>query len=73
VEGDAQPGAPLLELAMQGGRRLPQPSLAQARAHAASQLAQLPERLRALTAAEPYRVEIAPTLRELAAEVDRCV
>lgn len=74
VEGDRQPGEPLLELAMQGGRRLPQPSLAQARAHAASQLARLPERLRTLSRADPYRVEIAPALRELAAEVDRnCV
>jgi nicotinate phosphoribosyltransferase len=74
VEGDVQPGEPLLEPVMQGGRRLPQPGLAAARAHALAQLERLPERLRALAAAaEPYPVEIAPALHELAAEVDRHV
>ena len=71
VEGDAQPGEPLLELVMKAGRRLPQPTLAEARAHAAAQLARLPERLRTLEpAAEPYPVEIASALRELAAQCD---
>ena len=74
VEGDAQPGEPLLKPVMQGGRRLPQPGLAAARAHALAQLERLPERLRTLAAAaEPYPVEIAPALHELAAEVDRHV
>ncbi len=74
VEGDAQPGEPLLKPVMQGGRRLPQPGLAAARAHALSQLERLPERLRVLApAVAPYPVEIAPALHELAAEVDRHV
>jgi nicotinate phosphoribosyltransferase len=46
-------------------------TLAAAREHARSELARLPERLRALDDAEPYPVEIAPALRRLAAEVDR--
>jgi nicotinate phosphoribosyltransferase len=72
IEGDAQTGEPLLKPVMQRGRRLPQPSLAAARAHALEQLARLPERLRRLAPAEePYPVEIAPALRALAAAVDR--
>jgi nicotinate phosphoribosyltransferase len=74
VEGDAQPGEPLLELVMKDGKRLPQPGLAEARAHALAQLERLPPRLRSLAAAaEPYPVEIAPALHALAAEVDRHV
>ena len=74
VEGDPQGGEPLLKPAMLRGRRLPQPKLAEARAHALEQLGRLPERLRGLAAApEPYPVEIAPALHALAAEVDRHV
>ena len=73
VEGDAQSGEPLLKPVMLRGRRLPQPNLGAARAHAAAQLARLPERLRVLTPAEPHPVEIAPALRALAEEVDNHV
>ena len=72
VETDARDGEPLLRPVMERGRRLPQPTLAAARAHALSQLARLPAPLRALQAAAmAYPVEIAPALRALAGEVDR--
>ena len=73
VEGDERPGEPLLVPVMRNGRRLhASESLAAVRERAAVQLAKLPERLRALEpAASPYRVEIAPALRKLAAQVDR--
>ena len=73
VEGDLQPGEALLVPVMRDGRRIGAPeSLAVIRERAAAQLAGLPERLRALEpAASPYRVEIAPALRELATQVDR--
>jgi nicotinate phosphoribosyltransferase len=61
VEGDAQTGAALLEPVMRGGRRLAQPTLAQARARCLAELARLPA----------PEVRIAPALRRLADEVDR--
>lgn len=72
---DRQPGEPLLVPVMRGGRRLsPSPSLADVRTHAASQLARLPEALRALDdvaeGASPYPVEIAAALRRLADAAD---
>jgi len=71
LENDPQPGEPLLFPVMRGGRRLAPPlSLADVRRHAAENLARLPEPLRRLDAFD-YRVEIAPALHELAAEVDR--
>jgi len=71
LETDPQPGEPLLIPVMQGGRRLaPPPALAEVRRHAALNLARLPEPLRRLGAFD-YRVEIAPALHQLAAEVDR--
>jgi nicotinate phosphoribosyltransferase len=63
VEGDAQPGEPLLRPAMQRGRRLPQPGLAASRAHCLAQLERLPR--------GEYPVEISPALRALAEQVDR--
>jgi nicotinate phosphoribosyltransferase len=72
LENDVQPGEPLLEPVMRGGRRLPAPTLEASRKRALEQLARLPAALRALEpAAEPYRVEISPALRALADEVDR--
>lgn len=71
LETDPQPGEPLLVPVMRGGRRLaPSPDLAAVRRHAADNLARLPEPLRRLDAFD-YPVEIAPALRELAAQVDR--
>jgi nicotinate phosphoribosyltransferase len=71
LEGDSQPGTPLLVPVMRGGRRLaPAPTLAEVRAHAASQLAALPEALRRLDTAAPYPVEVAAPLQALAREVD---
>lgn len=72
LEGDAQTGEPLLVAVMKSGRRLAAPeSLEIMRRRAAAQLASLPERLATLDkAADPYRVEIAPAVRELADEVD---
>jgi len=73
VESVTQPGEPLLVPVMKNGRRLhAAETLDLARNRAAAQLASLPERLRSLETCEvPYRVEIAPALRRLAAEVDR--
>jgi len=73
VEGEERQGEQLLVHVMRNGKRLDAPeSLAAIRERAAAQLAKLPERLRALEpAASPYRVEIAPALRKLAAQVDR--
>jgi nicotinate phosphoribosyltransferase len=73
VEGDERAGEPLIVPVMRNGRRLhAAESLAAIRERAAVQLAKLPERLRALESAPtPHRVEFAPALRHLAAEVDR--
>jgi nicotinate phosphoribosyltransferase len=72
VDGEERQGEPLLVPVMRNGKRLDAPeSLAAIRERAASQLAKLPARLRALeSAATQYRVEIAPALRKLAAQVD---
>jgi nicotinate phosphoribosyltransferase len=70
LQGDPHPGEALLRPAMRAGARLPDlPTLAQARAHAAASLRELPEPLRKLEHAS-YPVEISPALRALAAQVD---
>ncbi len=73
LEGDPQEGTPLLVPVMRAGKRLPPAeSLAIARARAAAQMARLPPQLRQLEPAPaPYRVDIAPSLRALAEELDR--
>ncbi len=71
VEGDLKPGEPLLKQVMRAGRRLASPELAESRAHAAANLAKLPEALRLLHEPSAYQVKIAPALQNLAAEVDR--
>jgi nicotinate phosphoribosyltransferase len=73
VEGDSQPGTPLLRPVMRNGRRVAEAeSLATIRARAAEELARLPARLRGLEpASQPLRVDVAPALRALADEVDR--
>jgi len=65
-------GEPLLQPVMRGGRRLqPSPRLDDLRRRTGQQIALLPELLRQLGPAAPYRVEISLSLHALAAEVDR--
>jgi len=73
LEGDAQPGTPLLVPVMCAGARTgPAESLAVMRARAAAEMPRLPPRLQRLEPARaPYRVDIAPGLRALAEELDR--
>ena len=71
VEGDVQPGRPLLVHVMRKGQRLaPDPSLQDLRQRAKVSLAEVPEPLRQLGPAVPYEVRIAPSLTELAQQVD---
>lgn len=71
LEGDTQPGEPLLVPVMRAGKRLAAAaSLADIRSHAAANLALLPEPLRQLKEPYDYRVEIASALHELAQQVD---
>jgi len=72
VEGDAQPGEPLIMPMMRGGKRLANaPTLADIRSHAAANLARLPEPLCQLQEPYAYQVEISSALHELAEQVDR--
>jgi nicotinate phosphoribosyltransferase len=65
------PGTPLLRPVVRAGRLVePAVTLDAMREHARLELSRLPEPLRALEDAEPYPVEIAPALRELAARID---
>ena len=65
------PDTALLKPVMREGRLVePLPTLTSSRAHAAKQLAALPQPLRSLDQGEPYPVQIALVLRALAAEVD---
>lgn len=69
---DRSPGEPLLQLVMKNGCRLAHPSgLTELRRHAAAQLQQLPEPLRALESMPAYDVRISPALQSLAQTVDR--
>jgi nicotinate phosphoribosyltransferase len=71
VEDDPQEGEALIMPVMRAGQRVaPAPSLAASRAHAAAELARLPDRLRRLEGVEQYPVHVAPALRALAAAVD---
>ncbi|HJX22661.1 MAG TPA: hypothetical protein VJ454_16820, partial [Steroidobacteraceae bacterium] len=64
-------GEPLIQLVMQGGRRIaPSPSLADIRARAARDLERLPEPLRRLEPGASYSVEVSQSLVRLGAEVD---
>ena len=65
------PGTPLLQPYMRTGRLLvPTPALTAIRECARTELTRLPAPLLSLDDAEPYPVEIAASLRMLAAEVD---
>jgi nicotinate phosphoribosyltransferase len=64
---ERQPGRPLLQRVMEGGRRLPagEADHHQARKRAASELARLPDRIRALEDADPpYPVEVSASLEQ---------
>ena len=72
LETDKQPGQPLIEKVMQGGRRIrPSPALTEIRDRAARNLEQLPESLRRLEANASYPVKVADALIALTDEVDR--
>ncbi len=71
-EGDKKSGEPLLELVMQGGKRVaPSPSLDDIRRRAKREFERLPEPLRSLKPGTAYPVEVAAELQELAAAFDR--
>ena len=72
LEGDPADGEPLLRPVLRQGRLVaPLPTLAQARAHAATELARLPAPLRRLEpVSAPYPVSISPPLRDLAHACD---
>lgn len=71
LAGASEPGEPLLQPVMRGGRRLaPSPALTDIRASVAQQIAALPPGLAHLEAAPAYPVTIAQALRDLAAAVD---
>ena len=70
IEGDKQPGEPLIEHVMRGGKRIASaPSLTQIRERAARDLARLPEQLAKL---EPlaYPVVVSDALEALAAQTN---
>lgn len=72
LEDDAQQGEALIQPAMRGGKRIAAaPDLAAIRAHAARELARLPEPLRRLDPHTHFEVRVASALEDLAAEVDR--
>jgi nicotinate phosphoribosyltransferase len=72
IEGDGQPGEPLLQPVMRAGRRTaPSPALAEIRARAGRELQRLPEPLRRLEPGAAYPVQVAGALVDLAGEVDR--
>ena len=67
----SEPGVPLLQPVMRGGRRLaPSPALTDIRAYVAHQIEMLPPSLASLEAAPAYPVTIAQALRHLAVAVD---
>ena len=74
VDGDCQPGAPLLQPVMRNGQRLQAArSLEKLRAHAHAELASLPDSVRGLEPCAAYPVEIAPALRALSEQADRLI
>jgi nicotinate phosphoribosyltransferase len=73
VEGDAQPGEPLVMQVMAAGKRIAAPEpLAAARDRVRREIGRLPARLKKLEdSGTPMQVEVAPALRALADAVDR--
>jgi nicotinate phosphoribosyltransferase len=71
IEDESAPGTPLLELVMQGGRRVkPSPPLSEIRDCTARNLEQLPADLKRLDVHGDYPVHISEGLHELARQVD---
>jgi nicotinate phosphoribosyltransferase len=71
LEGEFEEGSPLLEPVMRGGKRVREAvPLAESRERAQRGLSMLPPALRSLDLAPPYRVDIAPTLVDLARRFD---
>jgi nicotinate phosphoribosyltransferase len=71
LDGEEAPGTPLLVPVMRAGACVaPLPTLDASRDLLARELAALPARLRGLDDAAPYPVDVSPTLRALAAEID---
>jgi len=71
LASDTVAGRPLLVPLVRAGKPVvPRVSVAQARAHAAAELARLPDPLRELGDALPFPVEVAPSLVALAAAID---
>jgi nicotinate phosphoribosyltransferase len=74
LEGDNVPGAPLLVPIMRGGRLIaPLPSLAASRDYVQAQVKLLPPPLLDLNKSPAFTVTVAPSVRALAAELDRNV
>ena len=73
LEGDEQPGTPLLSQVMRDGQRTEEgPDLQGIRDKVAGELQRLPPPLRSLQPNPPaYEVQVAPALQALAEEVDR--
>jgi nicotinate phosphoribosyltransferase len=72
VEGDEQPGKPLIRHVMRGGKRIsPAPSLKEIRMHAARELQCLPEPLRHLRLDARYPVHVGVALKNLTVAFDR--
>lgn len=71
LDGEHHEGDMLLVKVMEGGRRVaPSPALLDIRAHAARELAQLPERLRDLVPDADYPVRVSGALDRLAQKTD---
>ena len=72
LEGEKEPGEPLLKLVMKSGKRVsPSEPLLESRKRAAAGLSCLPEPLRRLDEGAPYPVQIARAVQDLALEVDQ--
>jgi nicotinate phosphoribosyltransferase len=71
LEDDPQESEPLIQPVMREGRRLAPPTpLSESRERAASELARLPEHLRALQESPPYPVRVSQAVRDLAKAID---
>jgi nicotinate phosphoribosyltransferase len=71
IEGDKQPGEPLIVPVMRGGKRVaPAPSLVQIREHAARELARLPQPLARLETAAHFTVAVSDALESLVETMD---